>query len=72
MSVAKIKIQKSWDVIRQKIERHKSAISKERDALRELLDEAEVITESCDEAVDALSSASNAIEEAADQLSKYL
>lgn len=48
-----------------KINRAKAKIAKDRDELRALLEEANDITETCDEAIEAL-------ESAADSLSKYL
>ncbi len=49
----------------RKIERAKAAISKERDQLRTLISDAEDLAECCDDALDSL-------EVATDALSKYL
>ena len=48
-----------------RIERAKKAIAKQRDELRSIIEDAETIAESCDEALEALESAT-------DTLSQYL
>lgn len=52
-------------VIVRKIERHKIAIGKHRDALREIIEDVEAVSEECDGATDNL-------EQAVEALSRYL
>jgi molecular chaperone GrpE (heat shock protein) len=54
------------------IEKTKTRIAKERDTLREQLDEAQAIYEDMNTVVDELEDAFRTIERSADELSKYL
>jgi molecular chaperone GrpE (heat shock protein) len=54
------------------IEKTKTRIAKERDTLRDQLDEAQAIYEDMNTVVDELDDAFRTIERAADELSKYI
>ncbi len=47
--------------IARKIKHHQKAIAKHRDALRELIADAEEVAETCDEAIDHLEGAVNTL-----------
>jgi septal ring factor EnvC (AmiA/AmiB activator) len=47
--------------IRKQIEKHKNVIAKERDALRDLINEIDSLEEDCREAVDSLEYAADAL-----------
>lgn len=54
------------------IEAHKARLTKDRDALRELLADAEAVAESADDAIEELNTAKRAVSDAVDALSRYL
>lgn len=57
-AVSKCKTKRS---ILREVNRHKAAIAKHRDALRDLIEDAEAVSESCDDAVRSLESAADAL-----------
>jgi len=54
------------------MEKTKERIAKERDTLRDQLEEANAIKEDMDGAIDVINDALRSIDDAADALSKYL
>lgn len=63
---------KELKLLLAKIEKSKKIVAKERDELREMFGELDMLLESFDEAVDGLEEGKRSIESAIDTLSQYI